>query len=70
MYGIPNMKLDKKEVVLRRIKLLEDEGIKFVCNANVGDNVEPRAAPARTSTPSSSAPAPPSRATCPSRAAA
>jgi glutamate synthase (NADPH/NADH) small chain len=40
MYGIPNMKLAKKEVVLRRIKLLEDEGVKFVCNANVGDNVE------------------------------
>jgi glutamate synthase (NADPH/NADH) small chain len=40
MYGIPNMKLDKQEVVLRRIKLLEDEGIKFICNANVGENVE------------------------------
>jgi glutamate synthase (NADPH) small chain len=39
-YGIPNMKLDKKEVVERRIKLLEAEGIKFLCNANVGDNVE------------------------------
>ncbi|MES2696656.1 MAG: glutamate synthase small subunit, partial [Verrucomicrobiota bacterium] len=42
MYGIPNMKLDKKEVVLRRIKLMEQEGIKFICNANVGDNVEPQ----------------------------
>ena len=42
MYGIPNMKLDKQEVVLRRIKLLEDEGIKFICNANVGENVEPQ----------------------------
>ncbi len=41
MYGIPNMKLDKKEVVLRRIQLLEQEGVKFICNANVGDNVEP-----------------------------
>ncbi len=41
MYGIPNMKLDKQEVVLRRIKLLEEEGIKFICNANVGENVEP-----------------------------
>ena len=40
MYGIPNMKLDKKDVVLRRIKLMEDSGIKFICNANVGDNVE------------------------------
>ncbi len=40
MYGIPNMKLDKQDVVMRRIKLLEQEGIKFVCNANVGDNYE------------------------------
>jgi len=36
MYGIPNMKLDKKAVVLRRIQLMEQEGVKFVCNANVG----------------------------------
>ncbi|HRP05048.1 MAG TPA: glutamate synthase subunit beta [Opitutaceae bacterium] len=42
MYGIPNMKLDKKDVVLRRISLLEKEGIKFICNANVGENVEPQ----------------------------
>jgi glutamate synthase (NADPH/NADH) small chain len=42
MYGIPNMKLDKKEVVLRRIELMEKEGVKFICNANVGDNVEPQ----------------------------
>ena len=42
MYGIPNMKLDKQEIVLRRIKLMEQEGIKFFCNANVGDNVEPQ----------------------------
>ncbi len=41
MYGIPNMKLDKKEVLLRRIQLMEQEGIKFLCNANVGENVEP-----------------------------
>jgi glutamate synthase (NADPH/NADH) small chain len=40
MYGIPNMKLDKREVVLRRIDLLEREGVKFLCNANVGENVE------------------------------
>ena len=39
MYGIPNMKLDKNEVVLRRIKLLEDEGIKFVCNCEVGKDL-------------------------------
>jgi len=42
MYGIPNMKLDKQEVVLRRVKLMEQEGVKFICNANVGDNVEPQ----------------------------
>lgn len=36
MYGIPNMKLDKKAVVLRRIQILEQEGVKFVCNAHVG----------------------------------
>ena len=42
MYGIPNMKLDKKEVVLRRIRLMEQEGVKFICKANVGDNVEPQ----------------------------
>ena len=39
MYGIPNMKLEKKEVVLRRIKLLEDEGVKFVCNCEVGKDI-------------------------------
>jgi len=38
MYGIPNMKLDKEQVVLRRIKQMEDEGIKFVCNTEVGGN--------------------------------
>jgi glutamate synthase (NADPH/NADH) small chain len=39
-YGIPNMKLDKREVVHRRIAQLEQEGVKFLCNANVGENVE------------------------------
>ena len=39
MYGIPNMKLDKKEVVLRRLALLEQEGVKFVCNTEVGKNL-------------------------------
>ncbi|HLP03745.1 MAG TPA: glutamate synthase subunit beta [Opitutaceae bacterium] len=43
MYGIPNMKLDKQEVVLRRVQLLEQEGVKFICNATVGDNVEAEA---------------------------
>ncbi len=36
MYGIPNMKLDKEQVVMRRIKLLEAEGIRFVCNTEIG----------------------------------
>jgi glutamate synthase (NADPH/NADH) small chain len=40
MYGIPNMKLDKRAVVLRRIELLEREGVKFLYNAHVGENVE------------------------------
>jgi glutamate synthase (NADPH) small chain len=35
MYGIPNMKLDKREVVERRLKLMEQEGITFVCNTPV-----------------------------------
>ena len=34
MYGIPNMKLDKS-VVERRIKLMEQEGVEFVCNTAV-----------------------------------
>ncbi|HLX96974.1 MAG TPA: glutamate synthase subunit beta [Verrucomicrobiae bacterium] len=38
MYGIPNMKLDKEQVVLRRIKQMEAEGIRFVCNTEVGAN--------------------------------
>ncbi|HEY1490362.1 MAG TPA: glutamate synthase subunit beta [Verrucomicrobiae bacterium] len=38
MYGIPNMKLDKKDVVLRRLALLEKEGVKFVCNTDDGRN--------------------------------
>jgi glutamate synthase (NADPH/NADH) small chain len=38
MYGIPNMKLDKEQVVLRRIQQMEAEGIQFVCNTEVGVN--------------------------------
>ena len=37
--GIPNMKLDKK-VIDRRIALMEAEGIAFVTNANIGENVK------------------------------
>ncbi len=36
MYGIPNMKLDKEQVVLRRIDVMKAEGIKFVCGTEVG----------------------------------
>ncbi len=35
MYGIPNMKLDKR-VVERRVQQLRDEGVTFVTNAHVG----------------------------------
>ncbi|MBQ6843870.1 MAG: glutamate synthase subunit beta [Agathobacter sp.] len=34
-YGIPNMKLDKS-VIDRRVKLMEESGIKFICNMNIG----------------------------------
>lgn len=34
MYGIPNMKLDKN-MVLRRVKIMEEEGIQFVNNFEV-----------------------------------
>ena len=37
-YGIPNMKLDKK-VIDRRQALMQEEGIEFVTNANIGENV-------------------------------
>jgi len=37
MYGIPNMKLDK-EVILRRVHLMAEEGVKFVNNADIGNN--------------------------------
>ncbi len=35
MYGIPNMKLDKK-IVDRRIELMKAEGVDFIFNADVG----------------------------------
>jgi glutamate synthase (NADPH/NADH) small chain len=38
MYGIPNMKLDKNKVVLRRIQQMEAEGVTFVTNTEVGVN--------------------------------
>jgi glutamate synthase (NADPH/NADH) small chain len=40
MYGIPNMKLDK-DIILRRIRLMEEEGVVFALDAAVGSAVDP-----------------------------
>ena len=40
-YGIPNMKLEK-DVVQRRLDLMEQEGVVFITNANVGKDVDPK----------------------------
>lgn len=37
-YGIPNMKLEKS-VIDRRIRIMEEEGVKFVLNTDVGKDV-------------------------------
>uniref|UniRef100_A0AC35U5M8 Glutamate synthase (NADH) n=1 Tax=Rhabditophanes sp. KR3021 TaxID=114890 RepID=A0AC35U5M8_9BILA len=37
-YGIPTMKLDK-HIVDRRVKLMEDEGVKFLTNTEIGKDV-------------------------------
>ena len=39
MYGIPNMKLEKW-VIDRKQKVMEEEGVKFVVNADVGKTVK------------------------------
>ena len=39
MYGIPNMKLDKR-VVARRIRLMEEEGVTFRTQCDVGGDVD------------------------------
>jgi glutamate synthase (NADPH/NADH) small chain len=39
MYGIPNMKLEKERVVLRRLGVLEAEGVEFKCNVEVGKDL-------------------------------
>jgi glutamate synthase (NADPH/NADH) small chain len=39
MYGIPNMKLDKQEVVQRRVDLMAAEGIVFETGVEVGVNL-------------------------------
>ncbi|MGN0593506.1 MAG: glutamate synthase subunit beta [Ruminococcus sp.] len=38
MYGIPNMKLEKN-IIERRVKLMESEGVTFRTNVNVGKDV-------------------------------
>src|SRR5512134_1487753 len=38
MYGIPNMKLDKR-LVERRVKLLADEGVRFVTGTEIGKHI-------------------------------
>jgi NAD(P)H-dependent glutamate synthase small subunit len=37
MYGIPNMKLAKNDVVERRVQLMRDAGVEFVTNTEVAD---------------------------------
>ena len=37
-YGIPNMKLDKRSID-RRVKLMEEAGVEFICNVNVGKDI-------------------------------
>lgn len=39
MYGVPNMKLDKKAVVERRIDIMRNEGVSFILNCNVGVDI-------------------------------
>ena len=39
VYGIPNMKLDKREVVERRVELLEQEGVVFKTGVAVGKDL-------------------------------
>ncbi len=38
MYGIPNMKLEKT-VIERKLALMQEEGVTFVTNADVGNNI-------------------------------
>lgn len=39
MYGIPNMKLEK-HVIDRKVKIMEEEGVTFVTNANIGKDIK------------------------------
>lgn len=38
-YGIPNMKLEKS-VIDRRVRLMEEEGVKFILNTDVGKDIK------------------------------
>ena len=40
MYGVPNMKTDKIDIVQRRVNLMADEGVTFVTSAHVGKEVD------------------------------
>ncbi len=39
LYGIPNMKLDKQDVVARRVKLMEDEGVILKTGVSIGKDI-------------------------------
>jgi len=47
MYGIPNMKLDKEEVVQRRVDLMAEEGVVFKTGIHIGKDTEWTAATLR-----------------------
>ena len=47
MYGVPNMKADKTEVVQRRVDLLAAEGIEFITSAHIGQKGHPSIAELR-----------------------
>lgn len=37
-YGIPNMKIDKS-IIDRRVKIMEESGITFICNTDIGKDI-------------------------------
>jgi len=41
MYGIPNMKLDKERVVMRRLDQMKAEGVNFSCSTEIGRDYRP-----------------------------
>ena len=40
MYGIPNMKLEK-DIVQRKVKIMEEEGVTFLTGIDVGKDIKP-----------------------------